>query len=189
MKRIGKREWIVIGVAAVAVAVLIVVLVAACGGSDKSSTTASPQSWANGLCTAANTYVASLRSLGTSLQGGNLTKSSLQGLVDDAKSSTQTFADSVKGLGSPPVSDSQAKGILETLQGGLEKDADAVKSATADVSSASDILGAVSAVTGALSTAGTQIKTAYNQLKQLDPKGEAQQAFANAPACAQLTGS
>lgn len=147
------------------------------------------EGWANGLCSAANTYVASLKSMGSSLKGGNLSKDSINSLVDEAKTATQTFADSVKDLGEPPVSDSQGKQILETLQSQLSDDAEQVKSATSNVDNASEILNAVSVLTSTLKTAGTQISAAYSQIKQLDPKSDVQQSFQNAPACKSLTGS
>ncbi len=175
-----------------AIVVVIVVLAAGCGSGESSSTTttaASTQDWANGLCGAANTYVSSLTSLGTNLKAGDLTKSGLEGLVDGAKKANQTFADSVKSLGSPPVSDSQAKQLLEALQSELSKNADAVKSATGSVSSPAEIATAITTVTATLTSAGLQTTNAYDQLKALDPKGEIQKAFTSAPACAMVVGS
>ena len=173
------------------VAVAIALLVAACGGSSSSATTttSATEQWANGLCAATNTYLASLESMGTTLKSGNVTKSSLQAVVSDAKSSTQAFADSVKALGGPPVSDSQAKQIFENLESDLRKDADTIKSATSDLSSVTEVLTAVSAVAGTLATAGTQIKGAFDQVKELDAKSEVREAFETAPACKTLTGS
>jgi hypothetical protein len=189
VNRSGKRQLPVIGLVAVA----IVALAAACGGSDSSSSTttaaAAAEQWANGLCAATNTYLASLKSMGTTLTSGSLGKGVLDAVVSDATASTQAFADSVKALGTPPVSDSKAKQIFETLRGELSKDADTIKSATSSVSSATEVLNAVSVVTGTLGTAGTQIKDAFDQVKQLDPKSAVGEAFQNAPACATLTGS
>jgi prophage DNA circulation protein len=194
MKRLGKRLWLVNALAA-AVVVLIVLVVAACGGSSKSSatTTASSvqavQEWANGLCTATNTYVSSLSSMADSLKGGNLGKGTLDDLVSQAKTSTQTFADSIKNLETPDVSDSKAKQIFETLQSQRSDDADAIKKATSNVSDAADVLQAVSVVTTTLGKARTQVTDAYSQAKQLDTKDNVAQAFKSAPACKGLIGS
>lgn len=180
------------GVTAGALALLITVLVAACGGGGNSTTTNSQQAaqdWANGLCTATNTYITSLTSLGNTLKGGNLTKDSLDQALGKAKSATQTFGDDVKALGSPPVSDSKSKNALEDLQNELSKDADTIKNATENVSGVSDVLSAVSTITGTLATVGTQISSAYSEIKQADPKGTVQTAFQNAPACSSLIGS
>jgi prophage DNA circulation protein len=188
MKRLGKRLWLATALAA---AVVIVLVVAACGGSDQSATTttSSVQEWANGLCTATNTYVSSLRSMADSLKSGNLGKGTLDDLVSQAKTSTQTFADSIKELDTPDVSDSKAKQIVETLQRELSDDADAIKNATSNVSDAADVLQAVSVVTTTLGKARTQVKDAYNQAKQLDTKDDVAQAFKSAPACKGLIGS
>ena len=175
-----------------AVALLAVVFVAACGGGGGSTTTTDQQAaqdWANGLCTATNTYVKSLTSLGDTLKGGNITKDSLNQALDSAKSATQTFGDDVKSLGSPPVADSKTKQILDDLRNELSKDADTIKSAMSNVSGVNGVLGAVSTITGTLAKVGTQISTAYSDVKQSDPKGTVQTAFENAPACSSLIGS
>jgi hypothetical protein len=184
-----KQAKMLIGLAALALGLLA----AGCGGSDESSSTttstSATQQWANGLCAATNTYLASLQSMTSTLKSGDVTKSALDAVVGTAKSSTQAFADSVKALGAPPVSDSEAKQIFETLQSQLSKDADAIKDATSDVSGVTDVLNAVSVVAGTLATAGTQISSAFDQVEQLDPGSEVQEAFTSAPACATLTGS
>jgi uncharacterized protein YukE len=171
--------------------VVIVLLGAACGGGGGSTTTSAEaaQDWANGLCTATNTYVSSLTSLGNTLKNGNLTKSSLDQALDKAKSATQTFGDDVKALGSPPVSDSKAKDILGGLQDDLAKDADTIKGALSDVSNVTQALTAVSTVTATLATLGTQISSAYSQLKDLDDEDTIKSAFQDAPACSSLIGS
>jgi hypothetical protein len=187
MKRIrGWNRLTPVGLAA-----LIVLVGAACGGSGGDSTTsaAAAQDWANGICTATNTYIQSLTSLGDTLKGGNLTTDSLNGALDDAKSATQTFGDDIKAVGSAPVSDSKAKKVLDDLSDDLSKDADTIESALSDVSNVSEALGAVSTVTGALATVGTQISSAYSEVKQLDSKGTIQSAFQDAPACSSLIGS
>jgi len=127
--------------------------------------------------------------MGTTLKGGGLNRQTLDAVVSDAKASTQAFADSVKALGPPPVFDSKGKQIFETLQGQLSDDADAIKSATANVSGAADVLTAISSVAGTLAKAGTQISDAFGQVKQLDANDQVRQAFSDAPACDSLTGS
>ena len=186
MQRILSRHLVV------AAGVLAIVLLgAACGGGSGSTTTTAEaaQEWASGLCTATNTYISSLTSLGTTLKNGNLSTESLDQAVDKAKSATQTFGDDVKALGSPPVSDSKAKDILGDLQDDLAKDADTIKGALSDVSNVSQALTAVSTVTGTLATVGTQISSAYSQLKDLDDEDTIKSAFQDAPACSSLIGS
>jgi hypothetical protein len=127
--------------------------------------------------------VSSLKSLGTNLSSGGVTKDSINGLVDDAKAATQSFEDQVKAVGSPPVSNSEAKSVLDGLSTELQDDAETIQKAMSGVSSPSDVLGAVGAITSTITSAGTQVTAAYDQIKQLDPKGDIQQAFTSAPAC------
>jgi len=191
MNGIKKQQRHVVSLAVIVTLVLVVPFVSGCGGKSASSTTttSATEQWANGLCAATNTYLASLKSMTTTLKGGDVSKSSLDAVASDAKTSTQAFADSVKALGEPPVSDSQSKQIFQTLQSELQKDADAIKNATSDVSGLTGVLNAVSVVAATLATAGTQITNAYSQVSQLDAKDEVQQAFKDAPACASLMGS
>ncbi len=189
-KHVGvRRRWPIAALLVVATATAL----AGCGGSGNGSTTTTAaeaaQQWANGLCAATNTYTASLQSMGTTLKGGGLSKQTLDAVVSDAKASTQAFADSLKSLGAPPVADSQASDIFKSLRSELQKDADSIKSATANVSGVTEVLQAVSSVASTLATAGTQIGDAFSQVKQLDEQGGLRQAFADAPACEKLTGS
>ena len=184
-----RRRWSIAALLVVATATAV----AGCGGSGDGSTTTTEaeaaQQWANGLCAATNTYTASLQSMGTTLKGGGLSKQTLDAVVSDAKASTQAFADSLKAVGAPPVSDSQASDIFKNLQSQLQKDADSIKSATANVSGVTEVLQAVSSVASTLATAGTRISDAFSQVRQLDENSGLKQAFADAPACDKLTGS
>ena len=121
--------------------------------------------------------------MGTTLKGGGLSKQTLDAVVSDAKASTQAFADSLKSLGTPPVADSQASDIFENLRSQLQKGADSIQSATADVSGVNEVLQAVSSVASTLATAGTQISDAFSQVQQLDENSGLRQAFDDAPAC------
>jgi hypothetical protein len=177
MKRIRSSKPLAAG----GLAALVVLVGAACGGSGGSTTTTEAeamQAWANGLTT-----------LGDTLKGGNLSKDSLNSALDTAKSATKTFGDEIKAVGSPPVSESKTKQVLDDLQSELSKDADTIESALSDISNLNEALSAVSTVTGTLATVGTQISSAHDEIKQADPKGSIQSAFQNAPACSSLIGS
>jgi hypothetical protein len=184
-----RRRWPILALLVVAAAATV----AGCGGSGNGSTTTGAEEaakqWANGLCAATSTYKASLQSVGTTLKNGGLSKQTLDAVVSDAKASTQAFADSVEALGPPPVADSQAKDIFESLRSQLHDDAESIQKATSDVSGVSEVLQAVSSVAGTLATAGTQISDAFGQIKELDEESGLRQAFDDAPACDDLTGS
>ncbi len=172
--------------AAVVVSALVIVA-AACGSKSSSSST---QDWANGLCSAVTDYRTALTSAGTSLKAGNLSRPELQSTAGDVSDATTTFVSDLKGLGKPDTAaGTQAKQSVDALAGKLQDDADAIDAATKSVSSVADVVSAVSTVTATLATAGTQVSATWNQLQQLDAKGELTAAFQSADACKSLKGA
>jgi len=168
-----------------AAAVALFVFAAGCGSSKNAATTttSSTVDWANGVCSAVSTYQASLTAAAKSLTG-NLSKAGLQDAANQAKTATDTFVSTTKGLGKPDTdSGKQAKATLDTLSSQLDADVSAVKSA-----SQSGLLTGISTASATLVTAQKQITTAFDQLKGLDPKGELGDAFSQASSCSSLTG-
>ncbi len=160
-------------------------LAAGCGGSSSSDTSATTE-WAGNVCTAITTWTDSLTSSVNSLRGGNLSKDSLQGVADDAKSSTETLIDDLKGLGKPDTeSGQQAQDTLNQLADELQADVDAIDAALND--SSASTLSTISKLTGTLQTMGNQLSTAFSDLEQLDAQGELEDAFKQADSCDQLT--
>src|SRR6187549_4123828 len=90
-----------LGVLAVATALL---LAAGCGGGDETS---GATDWANSVCSAATTWSDSVSAAATSLQGGNLTKDSVESAVDDVTEATKTLADDLKDVGKPDTEDGE----------------------------------------------------------------------------------
>ena len=82
---------------AAALAVVLVLLVAACGSSDDGSDTSATATWADEVCSSVTTWTDSLTASVSSLQGGNISRESLEGAADDVKSSTETLVDDLKG--------------------------------------------------------------------------------------------
>src|SRR6266511_2623682 len=123
--------------------------------------------------------------LGAALLAGCGSSSSTTSTEDWANSlcsAITTFTSSVK-----TSTDSLKSGNLS--KDGLQSSADEIKSAGGDVSGASSVLSAVTVVTGKLSTMSSQLQSTFNDLQQLDAKGELEQAFKQAPACSSLTKS
>jgi hypothetical protein len=161
-------------------------LAAGCGGS--SSDTSATTEWAGNVCTAVVTWTDSITASVNSLSGGNLSKDSLQGVADDAKSATETLIDDLKGLGKPDTeAGQQAQDTLNQLADDLQSDVDAIDSAVNEGSSST--LSTIATVTTTLQTMGTQLSTAFSDLEQLDAKGELENAFKQADSCDQLTSS
>jgi hypothetical protein len=175
--------------AALASVLVLAVLAAGCGGGGGgSSDTMSAQDWADGVCSAINTWTDSIKSAGQSLTGGNLSKDSLGSTATDVKDSTAQLKDDLQGLGKPDTeSGDEAKQSIDELSSNIQEDVDQMDSAIKDVQNGGSIMTAVTTVTGSLSTMSTQVQSTFNDLENLDPKGELESAFKNASSCKSLT--
>ena len=175
--------------AAVATAVL---LAAGCGGSsDSSSSDTSPTAtWADGLCSALNTWKSSLTETVNTVKDGSLSKDSLTTAVDDAKSATETLTSDLEGLGKPDTeAGQQAKDSIDQLSTDLKADMTKIEDAVNGASGASGILSAVSVVTSTLVAMGTQVTSTITDIQGLDAKGELKSAFDQSASCQELQGS
>jgi hypothetical protein len=165
---------------------LLAVLAAGCGGGGSSNDTASAQDWADGVCSAINTWTDSLSSAAQSLSGGNLSENSLGGVTDDVKDATAQLKDDLSGLGSPDTeSGDQAKQSIDELSTNIQQGVDTIDGAVKDATSGGSIVAAVTTATSTLSTMGTQVQTTFGELEQLG--GELESAFKNASSCKSLT--
>jgi hypothetical protein len=166
-----------------AAALVTVVSLTGCGSSSEASPTVT---WANGLCSAVTTYSTALKDAATSVKSGGVSQSSLQDAAGKVSDATQTFASSIKDLGTPDTeSGAAAKQTIDDLASSLQDDANAVKDATSGSSSA---LSAVSSVTATLASAQTQVTNAIDDLRSLGAKSELQDAFSEAPNCSSVPG-
>ena len=163
--------------------ILVLALVAAGCGSKKSSDSSSTADWVSGVCTSITTWKNSVTAAGESLQGGDLSKASLQSAADDAKEATDTLESDLKGLGKPDTeSGQQAKDLVDQLATDLNADIDSLKQ-TADNASGLGVIAAAAAAATTLGTMRTQLTTTLDSLQQLDTKGELQSAFEQSSAC------
>ena len=157
-------------------------LAAGCGGSDDETSGASD--WASSVCSAVSTWKTSVSSAATSIQGGNLSESSLEGAVDDVTEATKTLADDLKDAGKPDTADGQkAKDVVDQLAEEIEDGAQTIGDAIDD---GTGLLEAISTITGTLATMGDQVGAAVDQLEQLEPAGELKDALNNADECSSL---
>ncbi len=168
---------------------VLAVLAAGCGGGGGSSSrTKSPQEWADGVCSAINTWTDSLRSASESVTGGNLSENSLKQAASDLKDSTAQLKDDLDGLGKPDLeSGDKAKDDVDTLSSNVSDGADKIDGALKDVQNGGSIVTALTTVTSTIATMGTQVQSTLNDLKSLDPAGELKSAFENASSCKSLT--
>jgi methyl-accepting chemotaxis protein len=171
-------------------ALATVALAAGCGGDGNGDDSTSPAEWADSLCTATTDWTDSLQSTTDSLRSGNLTEDALRSAADDVKSSTQTFADDVKGLGRPDTeSGQQAEDLVDGLGDDLDEGAQKIEDTIEGVSDASGVLNAVSVVSGTIQTMSQQVSSTLQQLRQLDPAGDLAQGFQEADSCDVIQGS
>ena len=174
---------------ALASLIVLAVLAAGCGGSGGSSndTTSAPQ-WADGVCSAINTWTDSLKSAGQSLTGGNLSKDSIESAANDVKDATAQLKDDLSGLGTPDTkSGDQAKKSVDELSNNIQDGVDKIEAAAKDATNGASIVSAVSTVTSTLSTMASQVQQTFHDLEGLDPGGELESAFKNASSCQNLT--
>ena len=166
-----------------AVLVAGVALVATgCGGDDESVPAATQ--WAGDVCTAVNTWRSEIAATASSVTS-NPTRAGLEEAADDAKTTTETLVDTLKGLGAPDTeSGDEARSALDTLSTGLQGDVDAIQQAVQGVSSVQGLLAAVSSVSATLANISSQLSDALDQLGSLrDVDDQLRQAFTDADSC------
>src|SRR3954469_11579057 len=174
---------------AVFVIALAATLAAGCGSSDSSSSDATPTSeWADGVCSAIHDWATPLRSLGTNLQGGNLSKDSLTSAIDDAKTATDTFTSSLRDLGKPDTETGQkAKASVDDLSTQIDDDMKTIQDAVSSTKGATGLISTVTTITTTLQTASKQVSDTLDELQSLDAKGELENAIEGAPSCKELS--
>jgi hypothetical protein len=170
----------------VLIAVLAGTLLAAgCGGSDDETSGASE--WASSVCSATTTWTESVASALGSLQDGNLSESSVESAVDDVTEATKTFADELQDAGKPDTEDGQqAKDLLDQLGNDIDQGAQELEDDLDSASGGTGVLTAISQITATLATMSSQVATLVEELEQLDPAGELEDAINDADECSSL---
>jgi hypothetical protein len=160
-------------------------LAAGCGGSEDETSGASE--WASSVCSAVTTWTESVSAAATSLQGGNLSENSLEGAVDDVTDATKTLADELQDVGEPDTEDGQqAKDSLDQLGKDVEDGVQELEDAVESASGGTGILDAIAQVSTTLATMSRQVAGVVDELEQLDPAGELDDALNNADECSSL---
>lgn len=170
----------------------VALLAAGCGSSsDSSSGDTSPTTeWADSLCTAVNTWKASITSIVDPIKNGDISKDSLTTAVDDARGATDALISDLEGLGKPDTEAGQeAKDSVDKLSTDLQSEVATIESELDSVSGIAGYIAAAPAIATALGNMGTDITSTVTTLQGLDAKGKLQSAFADASNCADLTGS
>lgn len=168
----------------------VALLAAGCGSSESESSDATATTeWAEGLCSSITTWKSSLTSIVDGLKGGDLSKDSLSGAVDEAKISTNEFTSSLDALGTPDTDAGQeAKDAVDALSSEIKADIQTIQDAVENASGVAGFLSAVQVVQETISKAVTQVSDTLASFQDIDAKGELEQAFKDAPSCQKLTG-
>jgi hypothetical protein len=169
-----------------ALLISLVVLAAGCGKSKPPT----PEDWANGVCSSLSTWKTSITSATDSVRSGNVTKDSITGAVDDAKTATDKLTSDLKKLGKPNTSaGAEAQTTVDQLSTQVSDGVDTIQATVKNISSVSSALAAVSTVSTTLKTINNDISTAFKTLSNLQPGSELQKAFQSAPDCAPFRSS
>jgi hypothetical protein len=169
-----------------AAALLLSVSAAGCGGGSSGPSDASVQ-WADDVCGATLAWKNQLTKLIGNVRAHGFTEESLKTTAASAQAVTDTYAQTLRGLGAPDTNaGQQAKDALTSLAGELSQSAETIRS-TLDTSSS--LASVTTAVAQAATTLENRIKATMTQIQNSDAKGELKQAFDTADNCASFTGS
>ena len=170
--------------------VLALGLAAGCGGDDDgggSSDASATDDWANDVCSAVTDWTTAMTSVGSSLQGGDVSKDSLDEALDNVRDATDQFAGDIRGLGRPDTeAGEEAKQTLDGLADDLEKGRDEIDDAVQGADTAQELVAAFPTVTQTLTTMSNDVASAFSSLQQLDAGGELEDAFSQAQSCDEL---
>jgi len=179
-----QAKTIAVAAAAVAAATL---LLAGCGGSGGGTTTSATENWADGMCSATATWQSSLQETADSVKNGTPTRQKLQSAATDAIDATQTYLDTLGGLGKPDTQAGQeAKASVDRLRTQLKTGLDTMQSAIDGATGVGGVVNAVSVVTNTLVTMRGEVRSTVDHLQQLDAGDELKQAFSDTDSCSSL---
>lgn len=172
-------------------AVLLVLGLAAagCGGSSKSAATTSAAqqkaNWADGMCSALSTWETSVKSAGSKLSAGNLSKSTINDALGGIKDANKTLKDDLDNLGKPPTpSADAARSALKSLSSDMSQNVDKIKQAL----TSGNASGAATAATSAAQAMANDVQQTQSKLQSLSTESSWQTAFKNSAACKKLSG-
>lgn len=163
---------------------LIVVLLAlaGCGGDDESGS----EEYANGVCSSLSTWVTDVQETVQSVteRGLAVSRADIQAALEETQDATDGLVNDLEELEPPETQDGQeARSELDGLATQLRQQIDVIEEALDSGGSVSEIAAAVST---AVATAANAVDTTYQNLQELDPVGELQDAFANSDDCESL---
>jgi hypothetical protein len=156
--------------------------------ASAASSSSSAKQWANGVCSAFQTFGNSVQSTLDGLKGSaslDDVSSEVKSGLDDA---TQQLEKSLDNLGKPPTPNaSKAQSSIQNLSKELKSDANDIQQLLSPPpSSPQDIASTFSQIGSILQKAANQVQSTASTLQGLKGNDALKQGFQNAPACKQL---
>ena len=148
-----------------------------CAAPAHAASSTSATQWANGVCSAVQTFGDSVKSTLTGLKGASS--------LDDA---TQQLESSLNDLGKPPTSDgTKAQNAVQSLSKELKNDVSDVEDLLSPPpSTPQEIASTFSQIGSEVQHAVDQVQSTATTLKGLKPNGALKKAFQNSSSCQKL---
>ena len=172
------------------VAITSVAIFASTVPAHASSTTSANQ-WANGVCSAVQTFADSVNSTLSGIKGSGSLDDASKEVKSGLDSATQDLESSLQQLGKPPTSDGkQAQSAVQNLSKQLNSDVSNVEALlNPPPSTPQEIASTFSQIGSEVQKAVSQVQSTANTLKGLKPNGTLQKAFQNSATCQKLKNS
>jgi membrane protein implicated in regulation of membrane protease activity len=159
-----------------------VLALAACGGDDESES----EAYANGVCGSLSTWVTDVQETVQSVteRGLAVSRADIQAALEETQDATDGLVNDLEELDPPETQDGQeARSELDGLATQLRRQIDVIEEALGSGSGVTEIAAVVST---AVATAANAVNTTFQNLQELDPVGELQEAFQSSDDCESL---
>jgi ABC-type transporter Mla subunit MlaD len=166
-------------------------LVGAAAPAGAASSSSSAKQWANGVCSAVQTFGDSVQSTLDDLKNASSVEDASGKVKSGLDDATQTLEKSLDDLGKPPTPDAdEAQQAVQNLSKQLNDDVSAVEDLLSPPpSSPQEIASTFSQIGSEVQKAVSQVQSTATTLKGLKSSGSLQKAFQSASSCKQLKSS
>jgi chromosome segregation ATPase len=171
-------------VAAVLIA-FVAVFAAGCGDDENAAAT-----WADGVCSSINDWQTDIEGNLDELRDdpSAISADSVRAAAEDSLESTEAMLDELRELGAPETeSGDQARQeveqLLEALEERLERVRDAAEAAEEGVA---ELIAVIASVANEVEGASQDARDTVEELRDLEPGGDLEEAFRNEDACESL---
>jgi gas vesicle protein len=159
-----------------------------CAAPAHAASSTSAKQWANGVCSAVQTFGDSVKSTLSGLKSATSLDDATQKAKSGLDDAAQQLEDSLKDLGKPPTGDgAKAQSAVQNLSKELKNDvADIEDLLSPPPSTPQEIASTFSQIGSEVQHAVDQVQSTATTLKGLKPNGTLQKAFQNSSQCQQL---